>query len=69
VLRIRPPAWPNLRIIELGDTALGRNGALVAAAHDVYRHQLARRPELDETMSGIGRKREVAAGKAQFARP
>ena len=31
VLRIRSRAWPNLRIIELGDALLGRNGAIVSA--------------------------------------
>lgn len=64
VLRIRPAAWSNLRIIELGDAMLGRNGELVAAAHEVYRSQLRRRPELEETMTGIGREREVAAARA-----
>src|SRR4051794_23340662 len=29
ILRIRPKAWPNLRIVELGDAMLARNGALV----------------------------------------
>ncbi|MBD0273069.1 MAG: protein-tyrosine-phosphatase, partial [Acetobacteraceae bacterium] len=37
VLRIRPQAWPNLRIVEMGDALLGRGGALVAAAGGVYR--------------------------------
>ena len=64
VLRIRPPAWPNLRIVELGDAMLGRNGELVAAAHELYRLQITWRPELEETMAGIGRDREVAAGRA-----
>ena len=31
VLRIRGKAWPNLRIVEMGDALLGRGGALVAA--------------------------------------
>ena len=30
ILRIRPEIWPNLRIIELGDHALGRDGALIS---------------------------------------
>ena len=37
VLSIRPRAWPNLRIVELGDALLGRNGALITAAVEVYR--------------------------------
>lgn len=61
VLRIRPKAWPNLRIVELGDALLGRGGALIDAAHEVYRLQLARRPELEQAMRGGGRDREVAA--------
>ena len=32
VVRHRPRAWPNLRILELGDALLGRNGDIVAAA-------------------------------------
>ena len=64
VLRIRPKAWPNLRIVELGDAQLGRGGELIGAAHGVYRMQLARRPELEQTMRGGGREREVAAATA-----
>jgi predicted protein tyrosine phosphatase len=37
VLRIRRQAWPNLRILEIGDAMLGRRGELVAAAAGVYR--------------------------------
>jgi predicted protein tyrosine phosphatase len=37
VLRIRPIAWPNLRIIELGDLLLQRDGTLTAALHEVFR--------------------------------
>jgi predicted protein tyrosine phosphatase len=36
VLRIRPQIWPNLRIVEMGDRLLGRNGDLIAAAHRIY---------------------------------
>ncbi len=63
VLRIREKAWPNLRILELGDAMLGRGGALVAAASDLYRRQLARRPWLAEEMTRMGRAREVQAGQ------
>jgi len=62
VLRIRPQSWPNLRIIEMGDAQLGRDGELVAAAKEIYRQQLARRPDLAGMMTGFGRSREVAAG-------
>ena len=59
VLRIRPGAWPNLRIVELADALLGRQGELVAAAHGVYRRQAVRRPELVDGMRSSGRGREV----------
>ena len=61
ILRIRPQIWPNLRIVEFGDRALGRNGALIAAAVGVYRHQTSRRPELIAQFRAGGRAREVAA--------
>lgn len=64
VLRIRPHAWPNLRIIEIGDAQLGRGGELVAAAARTYRSQLDRLPRLAEEMRSNGRGREVAAGIA-----
>ena len=64
-MQIRAKAWPNLRIIEIGDRLLGRDGTLVDAAISIYRDQLARRPELAEFMTEAGREREVAlAGSA-----
>ncbi len=59
IVRIRPQAWPNLRIIELGDALLGRNGALVDALRPIYRARLAARPELAELFVAGGRGREV----------
>ena len=59
VLGIRDKAWPNLRILDLGDALLGRNGTLPAAAADLYRHQLRLRPHLAEVMRQAGRGREV----------
>jgi predicted protein tyrosine phosphatase len=59
ILGIREKAWPNLRLLEMGDTLLGRGGALPAAAADLYRHQLRLRPHLAEVMRGAGRGREV----------
>ena len=61
VLRIRPQAWPNLRIVEMGDALLGRGGALVDAARGVYRRQLEARPHLAEEFRRHGRGREVEA--------
>ena len=60
ILRIRPQAWPNLRILELGEAELDRQGELVAAAAGVYRTQLDRRQYLVEQMRSGGRGREIA---------
>ena len=59
VLRIRRRAWPNLRLIELGDAALERQGELVEALSAVYRLQLQRHPELQRYFIECGRRREV----------
>jgi predicted protein tyrosine phosphatase len=67
VLRIRGKAWPNLRILEMGDAMLGRGGALVAAAATIYRHQLGKRPFLAEDFNRAGRGREIAAALATDA--
>lgn len=63
VLRIRQQAWPNLRMMEMGDALLGRGGELVDAAHRIYRHQLEVRPHLAGFMVQSGRVREVEAGR------
>jgi len=64
VVRRRPRAWPNLRIIELGDALLGRRGEIVEAARAHYRRVLEREPWLIDQMIEGGRGREVAeAGK------
>lgn len=59
VRRIRPRVWPNLRIIELGDTLLGRGGTIVEAAREHYRYAIGRRPEFIAEMREAGRGREV----------
>lgn len=74
VLRIRPNAWPNLRIIELGDSMLRRGGALVEAASSIYRYRLEREPGLADMVAANGRVVEVEAGRrlnssAGFSRP
>ena len=61
---IREKAWPNLRIIEIGDAMLGRDGTLVQAAHRLYRLQIERRPHLAEYMDDGGRGREIRAAQA-----
>ena len=69
VLRIRPQAWPNLRILELGDAMLDRRGELVGAAAGVYRTQLDRRQYLAEQMRSGGRGREIIAALDQLPPP
>lgn len=59
VARIRPHAWPNLRMLEYGDVLLGRNGEIVGAARAYYRSLVGRRPELALAMIAAGRGREV----------
>jgi len=64
ILRIRPQIWPNLRIVEMGDKALGRNGALIDAATGVYRLRIGQNPSLAEEFTSGGRGREVDAALA-----
>jgi len=59
IVRMRPHAWPNLRILELGDALLGRGGSLVAAVAACYRARLAARPQLADGMIEMGRAREL----------
>ena len=59
ILGIRDKAWPNLRILEMGDALLGRGGTLPAAAAALYRHQLDIRPHLADAFRKAGRGREV----------
>lgn len=61
VARLRPRAWPNLRVLELGDEILGRGGEIVEAARAHYRRALEREPWLAEAMIDGGRGREIAA--------
>jgi predicted protein tyrosine phosphatase len=62
ILRIRPKAWPNLRILEIGDTLLRGGPALTKAVGAVYREQMLRFPNMAEAMIRGGRRREVEAG-------
>jgi predicted protein tyrosine phosphatase len=61
VIHIRPKAWPNLRILELGERELGRDGEFSTAAAPVYRLQLQNRPEIKDFFLNGGRRREVEA--------
>jgi predicted protein tyrosine phosphatase len=59
VARQRPQAWPNLRIVEIGDRLLGRGGALVEAVRGHYRQVIAARPDYAVELRAGGRGREV----------
>lgn len=60
VAAIREKTWPNLRMIELADALLGRDGELVAAVRERHRYVGLRRPEVVQYMRDNGRGREVA---------
>lgn len=60
VVRVRPQAWPNLRMIELGDALLGRGGEIVAAVRARYRAVVAQNPDVGRAMYEGGRGRELA---------
>ena len=59
VVKIRSRAWPNLRILEYGDALLGREGEIIAAAHERYREVVMQRPEWGQFMIEAGRSREI----------
>lgn len=60
VKRIRSMAWPNLRILEIGDRLLGFDGDLVQAAQRHYRRALDNDPTIAEFMERAGRQRELS---------
>ena len=59
ILSIRDKAWPNLRILQFGEEQLGRQGEFSAAAGEIYRIQLERRPEIKTFFVEAGRGREI----------
>jgi predicted protein tyrosine phosphatase len=59
VANVRSKAWPNLRMIEIGDAMLGLNGDLVEAVRERH-HQMARAlPQVADYMRESGRVREL----------
>jgi predicted protein tyrosine phosphatase len=64
VLRLRPQAWPNSRIVALADEALGRRGRLLAALGRLYARQLAANPRFAEGLRNAGRGAEVDLAEA-----
>jgi predicted protein tyrosine phosphatase len=67
VAQLRPRAWPNLRILELGDALLGRGGEIVAAVGTIYRRVLDRDPAFGDAIIDNGRGREVAAALGSYS--
>ena len=59
VQRIRPIAWPNLRMITFGDELLGRSGSLIAAAKGIYRRRAEADPQMARIIHAAGRLAEV----------
>lgn len=59
LVRIRPRAWPNLRIVRYGDELLGRGGTLVEAVKRHYAHRVREQPELAQYFREAGRAEEV----------
>jgi predicted protein tyrosine phosphatase len=59
IAEVRSKAWPNLRMIEIGDRMLGLKGSLVRAVRDRH-HQMARAlPQVADYMRDSGRGREL----------
>jgi predicted protein tyrosine phosphatase len=67
IARLRPRAWPNLRLLELGEQALGRPGALGGAVGAQYRRVLDAEPHFAEFMRQAGRGREVTVAENRAA--
>ncbi len=59
ITELRPIAWPNLRMIELADTARKFDGRLVHAVRRHYARALLIKPELKDVFSRHGRARGV----------
>lgn len=59
IARLRPCAWPNLALLELGEAALGRPGELTSAVAAQYRRVLAADPGFASYLRANGRGREV----------
>jgi len=59
VARIRPKAWPNLRMIEIGDQMLGLKGGLVRVVRARYQTMARALPHVADYMRDSGRAREL----------
>jgi predicted protein tyrosine phosphatase len=59
IAKVRSNAWPNLRMIEIGDAMLGLEGDLVQAVRDRHHRMALALPEVAEFMRDNGREREL----------
>jgi predicted protein tyrosine phosphatase len=59
IVRQRPKAWPNLRMIEMGDDMLLRQGRLIEAVRNRHHAVAAAQPDVAQMMRNAGRAREV----------
>jgi predicted protein tyrosine phosphatase len=59
IATVRSKAWPNLRMIEIGDEMLGLNGDLVQAVRDRHRQMATALPQVADYMRETGRGREL----------
>lgn len=57
--RIRPKSWPNSRMLELADTALGRHGRLVEAMREHHARVARAHPDLAAALRTSERADEV----------
>jgi predicted protein tyrosine phosphatase len=66
--RLRPQAWPNLLLLELGEAALGRHGEIVPAVVTQYRRVAEADPSFALFIRDSGRGREVVLAEG-YSRP
>jgi predicted protein tyrosine phosphatase len=59
LLRIRPRAWPNSRMVAIADRMLDRRGALTDALTGYQRAVLDLHPEVGDLITSVGRGAEV----------
>lgn len=59
IAAVRSKAWPNLRMIEIGDAILGRKGDLVRAVRDRHHELAMAQPTVADYMRDVGRGREL----------
>jgi predicted protein tyrosine phosphatase len=62
--RLRPRAWPNLLLLELGEAALGRYGEITPAVVAQYRRVAEADPSFAMFIRDAGRGREVVLAES-----